>query len=106
MPRRRREQPAEHTDGGRLAGPIGPQETKNFALGHLQRDVVDGHKRAKRLHQVMDFHPPAIAVHGRASSPSTMRIVLINAPSRFADPVSCFITSGAEQRMSLPLFMS
>ena len=60
------ENAAEHADGGRFAGPVGSQETEDFALGHLEADVIDGHETAEPLFQVFGHHGEIVrcVVHG------------------------------------------
>ncbi len=72
LPRGGRQQAAEHADGSGLARAVGSEEAENLALGHLERDVVHGHEGAESLHQVVDFHCPTVAVHGRAACSSTI----------------------------------
>ena len=100
MPGSGRQQAAQHADGGGFARAVGSQEAEDFALGHLQRDVVHGHERAEGLHQVVDFHRPAVAVHACAACASTVWMVLMNAPSRLADaglPLHVFRRRAADQ---------
>jgi len=45
----------EHLDGRRLAGPVGPKETDDLALGQGERNRVDGPEGAVQLGEVLDF---------------------------------------------------
>src|SRR5262249_3808423 len=49
---------------------------------------------------------PQLPLHVHAGAPSSDRIVAMNAPSRLGELVSRLISSGREQRTSLPLCSS
>ena len=63
------EQRGQHLDGGGLARAVGAEEGKDLALRHIKRNIVDGGKRAKRLHQVPNpnhWHPSRRIQHRTA----------------------------------------
>src|SRR5207344_641425 len=80
-------------------------EAEDLALLNRQGNVIHRHEAAEGLHHVPYLHGGLYRGHA-FTAPSTARIVWMNAPSRFADPVSAFIASGVEQRISLPLCSS
>jgi hypothetical protein len=59
-----RQEAAEHADDGGLAGAVRPQETEDFALLHLEGNVVHGHEVAKGFDQVADFEGGAVLCGG------------------------------------------
>ena len=46
-PERRAAQAADHVDGGRLAGPVGPEKAEDLPALNLQAEVVDGGEGAE-----------------------------------------------------------
>ena len=58
----------EHADGGRFAGPVGPQEAEDLATLDAETNVVDRRKRAETPLQVVDRHRRAGRNTGRASA--------------------------------------
>ena len=58
------QQPAEHADDGGFARAVGSQKTEDFALGHLEGNVVHGHEIAEGLDQVANFKGGAVLSGG------------------------------------------
>jgi hypothetical protein len=55
------EDAAKHTDGGRLARPVRPQEAEYLAFGYLEVQVINGSELASKwvlepLRQTLDFY--------------------------------------------------
>ena len=58
------EQAQQDADGGRLAGPVGPEEAVDLAGRHLQIQAVESPRRPERLHQTLDLDGVAHSAHG------------------------------------------
>jgi len=65
----RHQKSAQDADRGRLARPIGPQKSEDFAALYIQRDVIDGGKIAETLHQFLHADGDAIPVRQHAPPP-------------------------------------
>ena len=64
--RGRREQPAQHPDGGGLAGAVGAEEAEDLARPNRERDPVDGLEGAKAAAQLAAPPPPALPPRSRS----------------------------------------
>src|SRR5690606_17504925 len=52
----RREDAGQHPDRGRLAGAVRTKKAEDLALGHVERDAVDGDEAAETALQLPDRH--------------------------------------------------
>ena len=65
LARGRRQQPAQHADGGRLAGPVRAEEAVDLLFRHVEVDMVDRDQFAEALGQAA--RADGDAVHPRSS---------------------------------------
>jgi len=52
----RLDQAEKHLDGRALSGPVGTEETKDFAAAHGQREIADRHLTPERFAEVLRFY--------------------------------------------------
>ncbi len=66
----RRQQAAEHAEGGRLAGAVGAEQAEDLAGLDLEADVVDGGEGAELAHQIADLDGVVAVVGAPCVRPS------------------------------------
>ena len=64
----RRQQAAQHADGGGLAGAVGAEEAVDLRARHVEVDVVDRDQRAEAAGQPARADRRRVAVHGPKST--------------------------------------
>ncbi len=70
----RRQQPAEHADGGGLAAAIGTEQFVDAAALHLHRQVFNHHLAAKALAEVVDVDDDVV-VHLTGSGAASRAVI-------------------------------